>query len=263
MELSNNKCCDKENKCDISNNPECSNDNIVRNDNVDCEEESQRNRLNDDDEENQLQECHPNTDYDHTNADYDAIENENENSSLTKNGVNIICHDIASSNESIVENNNNFLNMKSSIELESRLSTSSPSSTASSNNTNITTTAHENEIPTTESNISVFNNNNNNNTTCSNNNTNTNICSICLGEYQQHEDICKSNNTECQHYFHLDCMMPWLMNHNECPLCRIEFVKDSGTRSSGSSSHTTAVRPIFPVALSLLRHNNGTTVSSV
>ena len=72
------------------------------------------------------------------------------------------------------------------------------------------------------------------------------MCSICLEDYEHGDEICrtthslKKRNTEaegqgtndssrdvCQHTFHLDCMMQWLMksqSKGRCPLCRCTFV---------------------------------------
>jgi hypothetical protein len=52
-----------------------------------------------------------------------------------------------------------------------------------------------------------------------------NVCPICLAEFEGEDEICKSKNEECQHLFHLDCMVEWLMKHDECPLCRCDYLK--------------------------------------
>ena len=41
-------------------------------------------------------------------------------------------------------------------------------------------------------------------------------CSICFDEIKE-EDKKKIN---CNHVFHKDCLSPWLVNENTCPLCR-------------------------------------------
>jgi hypothetical protein len=49
----------------------------------------------------------------------------------------------------------------------------------------------------------------------------TDGCAICLSEFKPQQLVCESNNSSCQHIFHKDCMVDWLMkNHDECPMCR-------------------------------------------
>jgi len=50
-------------------------------------------------------------------------------------------------------------------------------------------------------------------------------CCICLEKYEAGEIICTSKNTECTHVFHKDCVMDWMKNHNQCPLCRTDMLK--------------------------------------
>jgi hypothetical protein len=45
-------------------------------------------------------------------------------------------------------------------------------------------------------------------------------CAICLSHFKPHQLVCESNNLSCDHIFHQDCMMDWLMKHRRCPLCR-------------------------------------------
>jgi hypothetical protein len=46
-------------------------------------------------------------------------------------------------------------------------------------------------------------------------------CAICLGDYAHGEAIQGSKN--CVHVFHSECIMDWLVKHQECPICRTDF----------------------------------------
>ena len=49
-------------------------------------------------------------------------------------------------------------------------------------------------------------------------------CSICLQNYSVGDDICWSRNDECKHAFHIECISHWLMKHNDCPICRSNYL---------------------------------------
>jgi len=68
------------------------------------------------------------------------------------------------------------------------------------------------------------------------------FCSICLSEYELSQSICWSNNHQCTHAFHTECMIQWLVtlgrkqslnkrftrypkDELQCPCCRQEFVR--------------------------------------
>mmetsp|Transcript_8630 Transcript_8630/g.20743 ORF Transcript_8630/g.20743 Transcript_8630/m.20743 type:complete len:356 (-) Transcript_8630:128-1195(-) len=55
-------------------------------------------------------------------------------------------------------------------------------------------------------------------------------CCICLEEYEQGEIICAAKTAECNHFFHEKCVTGWLLaGHDQCPLCRINLLKDEPT----------------------------------
>ncbi|GFH49319.1 hypothetical protein CTEN210_05795 [Chaetoceros tenuissimus] len=53
-------------------------------------------------------------------------------------------------------------------------------------------------------------------------------CPICCEGYVKGDDVAWSKNEECCHAFHTDCIVPWLMDHDDCPMCRCVYVKEGG-----------------------------------
>jgi hypothetical protein len=50
-------------------------------------------------------------------------------------------------------------------------------------------------------------------------------CAICLRHFKPQQLVCVSNNSSCQHVFHKDCMVDWLMkDHDNCPMCREAYL---------------------------------------
>ena len=48
-----------------------------------------------------------------------------------------------------------------------------------------------------------------------------NLCAICLDEYKK--DPCEEKIgllNHCGHFYHFDCIWPWLQQHQHCPVCR-------------------------------------------
>lgn len=53
---------------------------------------------------------------------------------------------------------------------------------------------------------------------------NPRICPICCEEYETGDDIAWSKNEECCHAYHTYCILPWLMDHSDCPMCRNDYL---------------------------------------
>lgn len=49
-------------------------------------------------------------------------------------------------------------------------------------------------------------------------------CSICLDTYKTGETICWAKTDECDHIFHQECIMEWMKDHDDCPLCRTNLM---------------------------------------
>lgn len=52
-------------------------------------------------------------------------------------------------------------------------------------------------------------------------------CAICLGDYEDGDQICWSNNQDCLHHFHSTCGVAWLTKHSQCPICRAEYLVEA------------------------------------
>jgi Ring finger domain len=67
-------------------------------------------------------------------------------------------------------------------------------------------------------------------------------CAICLDPFQDGEDVCSAQNTQCTHEFHLTCIFPWLLKSQECPCCRRDYL--SPVRETDASGRLTQSEPV-------------------
>jgi E3 ubiquitin-protein ligase RNF115/126 len=50
-----------------------------------------------------------------------------------------------------------------------------------------------------------------------------NSCSVCKDEFENSQIAL---NLPCKHFFHDECIQPWLKERNSCPTCRHELPTD-------------------------------------
>lgn len=58
-------------------------------------------------------------------------------------------------------------------------------------------------------------------------------CSVCWEDFKLAEPVRK---LVCEHYYHTQCIVPWLQLHGTCPICRKALNDDSGSAESESAS---------------------------
>jgi len=54
-------------------------------------------------------------------------------------------------------------------------------------------------------------------------------CVICLAEYAEGDHVRELN---CRHVFHADCVDPWLLANQTCPLCMDDVLASCGADST-------------------------------
>jgi len=55
-------------------------------------------------------------------------------------------------------------------------------------------------------------------------------CAVCQDAFSQGD---KALQLPCEHFFHGDCVRPWLKDHNTCPTCRYELQTDDQEYEQG------------------------------
>ena len=66
----------------------------------------------------------------------------------------------------------------------------------------------------------------------------TDSCSICLETFYEGDEIGLSRNVDCNHVFHKECLIQWLMkNQSSCPICmNLFYVKGKSVPKSDGKS---------------------------
>ena len=49
-------------------------------------------------------------------------------------------------------------------------------------------------------------------------------CAICLEVFVPNDVICTSNNPDCDHIYHHECIFNWLLKNEDCPCCRRDYL---------------------------------------
>uniref|UniRef100_A0A7C8YNF6 RING-type E3 ubiquitin transferase n=1 Tax=Opuntia streptacantha TaxID=393608 RepID=A0A7C8YNF6_OPUST len=51
----------------------------------------------------------------------------------------------------------------------------------------------------------------------------SNSCAVCMNEFEAGSEV---KQMPCSHFYHSECLLPWLELHNSCPVCRYELPTD-------------------------------------
>ncbi|EKX74241.1 conserved hypothetical protein [Theileria equi strain WA] len=56
-------------------------------------------------------------------------------------------------------------------------------------------------------------------------------CAVCTEDFRDQDKVhwLTEDKSLCGHAFHVDCIIPWLKEHNTCPVCRFELPTDDET----------------------------------
>eukprot|EP01130_Rhizamoeba_saxonica_P016105 TRINITY_DN7373_c0_g1_i1.p2 TRINITY_DN7373_c0_g1~~TRINITY_DN7373_c0_g1_i1.p2 ORF type:complete len:112 (-),score=23.05 TRINITY_DN7373_c0_g1_i1:62-397(-) len=46
------------------------------------------------------------------------------------------------------------------------------------------------------------------------------MCVVCADQFVDDDE---AHKLDCNHIYHVDCIIPWLTKHNTCPVCRFEL----------------------------------------
>ncbi|OIW11727.1 hypothetical protein TanjilG_20211 [Lupinus angustifolius] len=56
------------------------------------------------------------------------------------------------------------------------------------------------------------------------------LCAVCKDEIAVND---KAKILPCNHLYHCDCITPWLLNHDSCPICRFRLVEEEDQGEDG------------------------------
>lgn len=62
-------------------------------------------------------------------------------------------------------------------------------------------------------------------------------CTVCMDDFQVGDS---ARQLPCEHFFHQDCIIPWLELHASCPICRKTFVTGGGPNAASAAANASS-----------------------
>jgi Component of SCF ubiquitin ligase and anaphase-promoting complex len=87
-------------------------------------------------------------------------------------------------------------------------------------------------------------------------------CSVCYEEYKIGDDIAWSWNDECPHVYHLQCILEWLLDNDDCPMCRAKYIiidvkdmeeEEEEVEEDASSPAAATALQEFPISVPIIQ----------
>ncbi|XP_077137617.1 E3 ubiquitin-protein ligase RNF128-like [Ranitomeya variabilis] len=61
-------------------------------------------------------------------------------------------------------------------------------------------------------------------------------CAVCIEAYKANDVV---RILTCNHFFHKNCIDPWLLEHRTCPMCKCDILKSLGIADDEEETDTT------------------------
>lgn len=65
-------------------------------------------------------------------------------------------------------------------------------------------------------------------------------CAVCLEDFEPKQEVML---TPCSHMFHEECIVPWVRDHGQCPVCRASFYERRENGSALINNRQVVIQP--------------------